>query len=71
MSKFKVIYYWSDGTSDEEDEYFDSYEEAYDAGSYGLQCVAEGEEILYMSNPGDYPLDKNGSGNDYFEVEEI
>lgn len=71
MSKFKVVYYWSDGTSDEEDEYYDSYEEAYDAGSYGLQCAVEGAEILHMSNPGDYPFDESDFEDDYFEVEEI
>jgi len=41
----------------EEDEFFETYEEAENMGLYYVGCCAEGAETLNMSNPGDYPLD--------------
>ena len=44
-------------TEEEEDELFDSEEEAKEYGDYMISCSREGAETLYMSNPGDYPLE--------------
>lgn len=59
MSKWKVIYHYPDGTSEEDDEIFDTKAEAEDHGLYMCSCYKEGGEILNMSNPGDYPLDED------------
>ena len=45
-------------TEEEEDELFASEEEAKEYGDYMISCSREGAEILYMSNPGDYPLEE-------------
>lgn len=55
--KFKLLMKYPDGTEEEEDELFDSEEEAKEYGDYMISCSREGAETLYMSNPGDYPLD--------------
>lgn len=57
MEKYKVVLIYPDGTREEEDELFDTYDEAED---YGLECCGNykhGAEMLNLSNPGDYPLD--------------
>jgi hypothetical protein len=56
MAKYKVIYYYPDGTSEEDDELFDTEEEAKEHGLYMCDCYRVGGEVLNMSNPGDYPL---------------
>lgn len=74
MSKYKIVYHWSSGEIDEDDNYgdfFDTYQEAYDEASYGLQAAKEGAEILNMSNPGDYPFDEDDFEDNYFEIVEI
>ena len=48
---------YPDGTEEEEDELFDSEEEAKEYGDYMISCSREGAETLCMSNPGDYPLE--------------
>lgn len=53
--KFKLLMKYPDGTEEEEDELFDSEEEAKEYGDYMISCSREGAETLYMSNPGDYP----------------
>ncbi len=53
--KYKVIFHYSSGETEEEDELYDTKEEAREAGEYGCQCYYDGGEILHMSNPGDYP----------------
>ena len=55
--KFKRLMKYPDGTEEEEDELFDSEEEAKEYGDYMISCSREGAETLYMSNPGDYPLE--------------
>lgn len=55
--KFKLLMKYPDGTEEEEDELFDSEEEAKEYGDYMISCSREGAETLYMSNPGDYPLE--------------
>ena len=51
------------------EEFFDSYDEAYDAGCEARSEWACGSEILYMSNPWENPYDENESCD--FEVEEV
>ena len=56
--KYKVVMITSDGR-DEQDEVFETKE---DAEAFGLQwCsdVAQGREDLHEHNPGDYPLDED------------
>lgn len=60
--KYKVIY-----NGDEEDEEFDSYEQAREYGEYIASCAREGAEILHMSNPGDY--DEDDYCDDYEIIE--
>ena len=57
MSKYKIIMEYSDGTSEEQDEIFDSEEAAEEYAVYLVSCSEVGAEILNSSNPGDYPLD--------------
>ena len=55
-------------TEEEEDELFDAEEEAKEYGDYMISCSREGAETLYMSNPGDYPLE-DYEGPDYEVIE--
>ena len=52
MTKYKIIF-----EDDEQDEVFDTYEEANDYALYLVSCSHLGGEIMEMSNPGDYPYD--------------
>lgn len=66
---YKVVMHYSDGTSGEDDEVFETESEAND---YGLELISSyhtGGEVLNMSNPGDYPLDEDDDTD--FEVVEI
>lgn len=54
MAKYKVIF---DG--EEQDDVFDSYEEAEEYALYLRSCTRTGAEILHMSNPGDYDYDED------------
>ena len=69
--KYKVIINYGDGTSEEEDMIFSSREAAEDYGGYILGCCRDGAETLYMSNPGDYPLDENEDMDIEYEVIEV
>ena len=74
MAKYKIIYHWTDGTDDEDDnygEYYNSEEEAEEAGEYGLSCCKLGGQIFEMSNPGDYPFNESDYENDTFEIVEV
>lgn len=69
MARYQVEMQFSDGTTELDDEIFDSEQEAYEHGLYLCSCYSLGGEILNMSNPGDYPLDE---GDDVdFEVIEV
>lgn len=57
MSSYKVVLHYSDGETYEEDEMFDTEEEAFEYGEYLCGCASLGNEILHESNPGDYPLE--------------
>ena len=61
--------HYPDGTTEEDEETFETEEEAE---SYGLQCVSEyalGGEILHLHNPGDYPLKEDDDAD--FDVIEV
>ena len=57
MSIFRVLMKYSDGTENLEETEFDTEEAAEEYGNYLISCDDEGAENLYLSNPGDYPLD--------------
>lgn len=67
--KFRLLMKYPDGTVEEEEELFDSEEAAREYGNYMISCSQEGAEIMFMSNPGDYPIDEY-SDPDYEIVEE-
>lgn len=69
MPKYKVLMQYSDGTNEEQDEVFDTEEDAEEYANYLVSCNEEGEEILNLSNPGDYPLDDYEAPD--FEIVEI
>ena len=64
--KYKVVMRYPDGVEEEEDELYDSEEQAEEAGLYSCSCYREGGEVLSLSNPGDYPLDEDSDCD--FEV---
>ena len=68
MAKYKVKMIYPDGTTDIEDEIYDTYEEAEEGGLYSCSCYSLGGEILNMSNPGDYPLSDEDA---YFVIIEV
>lgn len=53
---YKVEMQYPDGSTEEDDEVFETEAEANEHGLYLVSCYEEGGEILHMSNPGDYPL---------------
>ena len=59
MAKYQVMLTFSEGTTEMEDEVFDTYDEAWDYGCEYCSDYAIGGEILEMSNPGDYPQELN------------
>ena len=66
---FKVIMKYSDGSTEEEDEVFDTEEEANEFGLVQVSNYQTGGEVLHLSNPGDYPLDEDDEAD--FEVIEV
>ena len=69
MSRYRVMMHYSDGTSEMEDEIFETEEAAADHGSYMCACTEQGAEDLYGSNPGDYHLEDAVSAD--YEVIEV
>ena len=65
---FKIVMTYPDGTTEEDEELFDTEEEANEYGLIQLGNYAEGGEVLHLSNPGDYPLEQ---GEPDFEVVEV
>ena len=57
MPKYKVIMHYSTGISEEEEDIFDTEDDAEEYALYLISCGKEGAEILNLSNPGDYDLD--------------
>ena len=66
MSKYKIIY---DG--EEEDEVFDTIEDAEDYAGYLRSCERTGAETLHLSNPGDYDYDEDDFEPSDYEIIEI
>ena len=66
---FKIVMSYSDGTTEEQEEIFETESEAREYGLYLCSCYATGGEVLHLSNPGDYPLDDNDEAD--FEVVEL
>lgn len=54
MAKYKIII-----AGEEEDEIYDTYEDAKSYADYLVSCYHTGGETMEMSNPGDYPYDPN------------
>lgn len=53
---FKIVLHYLDGESEEQEEVFDTEEDAWDYAGYLVGCSELGNEILHLSNPGDNPL---------------
>ncbi|MBQ4545527.1 MAG: hypothetical protein II996_08175 [Oscillospiraceae bacterium] len=66
MTKYGIIF-----DDEEQDEVFDSYEEAEEHALYLSSCTREGAEILHMSNPGDYDYDEDEFESPDYEIVEI
>lgn len=66
MAKYKIVF---DG--DEEDEIFDSEEEAEEYALYLCSCARTGAEILNLSNPGDYYYDEDEFEDPDYEIVEV
>ena len=66
MSQFKIIF---DG--EEQDEVFNTKEEAEESALYLCSCVRTGAETLHWSNPGDYDYDEETFENPDYEIIEI
>ena len=64
---FKVVMRYPDGTTEEDDELFETELEAQDYGCTLLNNYETGGEVLHRSNPDDYPLE----GEADFEVIEV
>jgi len=68
MAMYKVNMIYPDGTTELEDDKFDTEGEAQEYGCYLCSCYELGGEILNMSNPGDYPLSDEKAD---FEIVEV
>lgn len=66
---FKIVMSYPDGTTEEQEEVFETESQAHDYGQYLCSCYETGGEILHRSNPGDYPLDDNGEAD--YEIVEV
>ncbi len=67
---YKVEMQYPDGTTEEDDEVFETEAEADEHGLYLVSCYREGGEILHMSNPGDYPLSDEEADFEIIEVDD-
>jgi hypothetical protein len=71
MSKYKINMIHPDGSEEEQDEVFNSEEEAWEYAGYLSGSSELGAEILNSSNPGDYPLnDENKVDFEVFEIDD-
>ncbi len=66
MAKYKTII-----EDEEQNEVFDTEEEAEEYALYLCSCAREGAEILHMSNPGDYDYDEDSFEDPEYEIVEI
>lgn len=67
---FKVTMKYPDGTSEEDDEVFESESEATEYALDQINNYETGAEVLHLSNPGDYPPPDDDDTPD-FEVKEV
>ena len=65
MAKYKVLF-----NDEQEDEVFDTEEEAEEHALYLVSCTQLGAEILHMSNPGDYDEDDYEADYEIIEIDE-
>lgn len=65
MAKYKV--YWVDA-DEEDDEVFDTEQDALNHALYMRACSRLGAEIMSLSNPGDYDCDEDDFEEDDFEI---
>jgi hypothetical protein len=70
MPKYKIDILCPDGTTEEQDEIFDSQAEAEEYGVYLCGCYEQGKEILFMSNPGNNPIGDEHLDYEVFEVDD-
>ena len=61
--KYKIIMIYPGEERVEEDELYDSYEEAESVTLDNCSAFHVGGEILELSNPGDYPYDPDEEAN--------
>jgi hypothetical protein len=66
MSKYKIIF---DG--EEQDDLYDSEEDAEEYAAYLQSCSELGAEILNLSNPGDYDYDEDDYEYPDYEIIEV
>lgn len=66
MPKYKIVYY-----GEEQDEVFDTEEDAEEYVLYLSSCQRLGAEILNMSNSGDYDYDEDSFEDEDPEYEII
>ncbi len=66
MNKYKIIF-----DNEEQDEVFDSEEEAEDYALYLISCTKQGAEIMNMSNPGDYEFNEENWEDPTYEIIEF
>ena len=72
MTKYKVIFTFPNGNTEEDDDGpYDSIEEANDAALQWISDYDTGGEVLNLSNPGDYPYDPDEAGQIDFDIIEI
>ncbi|MBR6632960.1 MAG: hypothetical protein IKL05_01515 [Clostridia bacterium] len=65
MPKYKIIF-----NDEEQDETFDTEEEAEEYALYLCSCTRLGAETLHMSNPGDYDYDEDEYEDPEYEIVE-
>lgn len=63
MAQYKLIF---DG--EEQDEIFNSEEDAEEYAAYLRSCARDGAETLNMSNPGDYDYDEDEFESPEYEI---
>lgn len=66
MARFKIIF---DG--EEQEEVFNTEEDAEDYALYLCSCSREGAEIFHMSNPGDYDYNEDDYEAPAYEIVEV
>ena len=65
MAKYKIIF-----NEEEQDEIFDTEEDAEEYALYLCSCTELGAEILHMSNPGDYDEDEYETDYEIVEIDD-